>query len=310
MDPDCGLDRICEAMQCRIGCRADADCPAGGEICDDATLLCRPGCRADGECGAEMFCNPSSNMCVSGCMIDTDCTAGRVCVGGMCRAGCRGQADCAADQFCSGASRTCQGWLGSGRCLKDEHCGTDKSCNLKALTCEGIPGTRTCSGTFCHDCGSGLACAGGKCVQRGSGAACGPDVVCGQDYECSPLDLECAPLRCQSSSCAPGLRCAYGSTCQSSDWMFNMSSYSYCTDFSSSSTCTTSSDCNSLPCASGMCSNARWPCASTTDCWSGTHVCVAGACAPYYEAPCADTVECGWSGLRCDTDVGHCARDF
>jgi len=101
-DQSCSAEtRVCGFQACAV----DADCPDAAQYCDrlgaNATRTCRVGCRDDASCGAGGRCAPD-RTCVYLCESDADCPGDRFCdtAVGRCVPLCRSNDDCGLDEVC------------------------------------------------------------------------------------------------------------------------------------------------------------------------------------------------------------------
>lgn len=66
-DDQCPTGFVCDASECRPGCRTDDEC--GGEPCDRVTNLCR--CVGDNSCGDDQVCE--DDVCIASCHTNDEC---------------------------------------------------------------------------------------------------------------------------------------------------------------------------------------------------------------------------------------------
>lgn len=131
-DEACGrASLICEANECRDGCRSDEICRAG-TYCDLEQLICVAGeCRQETEaedCEAWEICNEQHQCQDRPCQADGDCFEGYYCnqAANLCALGCRADADCPGDvAICSDAHQCVDGCVDDGSCDPGTICSPD-----------------------------------------------------------------------------------------------------------------------------------------------------------------------------------------
>lgn len=266
--------------------------PGSGSDC--TTTGCPSGQTCTGgECVAVMG---DGNVC-SPCTSSEDCTAG-YCLeypdGGFCGANCSGAGDCGAGEMCitvssripaqcirvSGGAPSCAGVTPMG-CTGDGDCEPDEMCVLSSGACVSRPPTGT--GPLGSPCTEGSMCMSGVCFNELCSETCealNPD-SCPAGFYCNGQ----AVASCGDGLCLPGSAggAALGATC------------------------TNNTDCQSIFCASGRCSEPCIPggaavCPADYACQT-TAIAGCGACQPERAQlgdPCEINEDCA-SGL-CATD--------
>ena len=298
---------------CGDSCSPCAGDPNGEPTCNGSAcgLSCDAGFElCGGDCSPCPAAGATATACDSGDCIATACDDGYVLVDGDCIFGCGGGSDCNSGEVC--IDFDCIPITGSGYCSQDTHCDDNEYCDFETHECESAGAfAEECSDTCPHDCYDTWdgACVNGSCVQRGEDAPCRDDSWgrCGENMRCSPQTLTCQDLYCDNFSCADGLRCSSGSSCQQSCTPFCGGSSSLCFD---GSTCFDQDDCynNTGICENGWCTHQH-ACTTSSDCLSNDYVCIEDECTPYYDAVCSNDNDCDQAGLYCVEEVGLCGRN-
>jgi len=149
-DPDY---RRCGPMKTCVGCTQSPDTCTDGSYCSDA-LECTLGCKADADCKispASPHCAAARHQCVQ-CVVSTDCGGMQKCSpSGQCVDGC----DLDAGINCAGGKTCC-----NGLCL--DTTSDALNCGACGTACSTVNGTPKCSGSACSwSCAAGFAhCSG------------------------------------------------------------------------------------------------------------------------------------------------------
>ncbi len=134
---------------------------ASDEACDEAMICeagdCRPGCRFDGACPRGQVCEDTA--CVDGCRNPSDCDIGHTCRAGQCeRVGCTAHSECGGGNRCVDSDCV---EIGAANCATDEDCGHRWRCSHTGVCFEG--------GCLAHpDCEPDQWCRQEVCVARRS----------------------------------------------------------------------------------------------------------------------------------------------
>lgn len=195
-----------------IACRADADCPAGGAVCDRDRGVCVQ-CRTREDCPDAMVCAQQR------CVAPTPCVSDRQCSGQVCDAAFGACVDCITDTDCAPAERCRVGsCVARPRpCTSSLQCGDlGLVCDTARMECVECAGDNDCltGDRFCGTDGRCLArvCAPGstRCAMSGVRESCNAR---GSGYDETPCAVAqtCRDGACLDRVCEPGTaRCAAG----------------------------------------------------------------------------------------------------
>ncbi len=310
------------------GCGGTCAC-APGSTCDAASKTCKSACvpACSGKDCGDNGCGGSCGNCLKG-----TCTAGK-CV--SCEKACDGK-DCG-DDGCGGTCGTCTTGTcgGAGVAGKCGSCVAETPCTIGGAPVACMHGSTDCStgsakcvavpdkdGTTC---GTGKACQAGKCLDCLDGAPCAPDkepckkgtISCGtgvaQCVASGSLDngTACPDGVCHEGSCKA---CVPGAACDVADGGCLAGSLACDTGLPvckpSISAVKDGTVCKTGYCKGGLCLACNHgvscqpkdqPCRSgTTDCTSGSQVCVAGD-------PLTNGLACNVANVCLDGDCVACA---